>query len=742
MTSVPGTEPANHLHASALELLHKLTGNPNANFHPGQFEAIEALVAQRRRALVIQRTGWGKSAVYFLSALLMRQAGSGVTLIVSPLLALMRDQVDAAARAGVRAAMVNSSNMTEWDSIAAQIAANELDVLLIGPERLNNPSFRENWLPRILPNLGMLVVDEAHCISDWGHDFRPDYRRIRTLIAQLPAGVPILATTATANERVVQDVAEQLGAHADLSTPNAAANTPAGEGRADAASDVFILRGPLTRDSLRLGVLNLADSTQRLGWLLTHLGSFNGSGIIYSLTVSAAEDTAAALREAGYNVAAYTGRTDPDERQELEAALKENRVEALVATSALGMGFDKPDLGFVVHLGAPSSAVAYYQQVGRAGRGAINADVLLLPGSEDKEIWEYFATASMPTQENTHALLHALREATEQGQPLSVPALETRVDVKRNSIELLLKVLAVEGATERVEKGWIATGNPWQYDAQRYNRVAQTRINEQHAMLEYEHTTTCRMQFLAFELDDRTAQPCGQCDNCAGPWYSADINENAVQTARGSLASVGVEIEPRGMWPTGLDRLGVTENGKPLKGKIPAELRPEPGRALARLTDLGWGNRLRELFTNAENTPENDAPISPDMGKACVQVLADWQWQARPQSVVFIPSPVRPQLTQSLAHGLAVTGKLTNLGSLTQVQDATHFGGNSVFRCAGTVHAWEVPDDMKTYLQEHRSAVLLVSDVVDSRWSITAATRILKQAGASHVLPFALASTH
>ncbi|MDT0189420.1 RecQ family ATP-dependent DNA helicase [Rothia terrae] len=748
MTSAPGTEPASHLHASALELLHKLTGNPGAHFHPGQFEAIEALVAHRRRALVIQRTGWGKSAVYFLSALLMRQAGSGVTLIVSPLLALMRDQVDAAARAGVRAAMVNSSNVTEWDSIAAQIAANELDVLLIGPERLNNPAFRENWLPRILPNLGMLVIDEAHCISDWGHDFRPDYRRIRTLIARLPAGVPILATTATANERVVQDVAEQLGANP---------GTPAGEpspgqgiqptqpeqsGESHLASDVFILRGPLTRDSLRLGVLNLPDSTQRLGWLLTHLGSFNGSGIIYSLTVSAAEDTAAALRDAGYNVAAYTGRTDADERQELEAALKENRVKALIATSALGMGFDKPDLGFVVHLGAPSSAVAYYQQVGRAGRGAINADVLLLPGTEDQEIWEYFATASMPTQENTHALLNALREATEQGQPLSVPALETRVDVKRNSIELLLKVLAVEGATERVDKGWIATGNPWTYDAQRYSRVAQTRRNEQNAMLDYERTTTCRMQFLAFELDDRTAQPCGQCDTCAAPWFATNINDNAAQAARGALASVGVEIEPRGMWPTGLDRLGVSENGKPLKGKIPADLRPETGRALARLTDLGWGNRLRELFTNAENTPEIDAPISPDMGKACVQVLADWQWQQRPQAVVYIPSPVRPQLTQSLAHGLAVTGKLVDLGPLTQVQDAAHFGGNSVFRCAATVHAWDAPDEMKNYLQEQQPTVLLVTDLVDSRWSITAATRLLKQAGAAHVLPFALASTH
>lgn len=720
------TAPASDLYTRARHLLTQLTGNLAADFHPGQFEAIQALV-EHRRALVIQRTGWGKSAVYFLSALLLRQQGAGPALIVSPLLALMRDQVAAATRAGVRAEMINSTNVTEWGQIQDRLAAGDIDVLLIGPERLNNPDFRQNWLPTLINTCGLLVIDEAHCISDWGHDFRPDYRRIRTLLTSLPAGVPVLATTATANERVITDISEQLGA---------------GGG----ANDVFLLRGPLSRDSLRLGVLKLHKSTDRLAWLLTHLGDLPGSGIIYTLTVSAAEDTAAALRAAGHNVLPYSGKTDTDERQEAEQALKDNRVKALVATSALGMGFDKPDLGFVVHLGAPSSAVAYYQQVGRAGRGATNADVLLLPGTEDRDIWEYFATASMPTPENTGALLTALTDATAQGTALSVPALETRVDVKRSSIDLLLKVLAVDGAVERTPQGWVATGNPWTYDTDRYQRVAQARTREQNAMLAYQTTTDCRMVYLARELDDTTATPCGRCDTCAGPWYPTNINPDHSTTATATLSSVGVPIEPRGMWPTGLTNLlphRVHETtGKPLRGKIPDAERAATGRAIARLTDLGWGNRLREIFAPGPDGTPQDGPVPTDLGKAALHTLAAWDWDQRPTMLIALPSPVRPQLVDTLARGIARAGKLTDLGTLHTLHKPRHFGGNSVYRCAGVLDAYTLPETAATHIAAHPGPILLVTDRIDSRWATTVVARTLRAAGATAVLPFALTITH
>ncbi|HWV50270.1 MAG TPA: RecQ family ATP-dependent DNA helicase, partial [Microbacterium sp.] len=487
---------------AALAALRELVGRPDAEFHDGQYEAIEALVAGRRRALVVQRTGWGKSAVYFVATLLLRRQGAGPTVLVSPLLALMRDQIAAAERAGVRAVAINSTNAHEWSDVLAQLDRDEVDVLLVSPERLNNPAFREQQLPALVRRIGMLVVDEAHCISDWGHDFRPDYRRLRDLIAEMPASVPVLATTATANSRVVADVAEQLGT-----------------GGSDAEdAGVLTIRGPLARASLRLGVLRLPDSASRLAWLLSHLDDLPGSGIIYTLTVAAAVDTARLLREHGHKVRAYTGQTDTDERTESEGMLKRNEVKALVATSALGMGFDKPDLGFVLHLGAPSSPVAYYQQVGRAGRASDSADVLLLPGVEDREIWHYFATASMPDQERAERVISALGDA-----PVSTPALEAMVDIRRTPLELLLKVLDVDGAVRRVQGGWVATGQPWAYDAERYERIAAERLAEQQHMIEYERTDGCRMEFLQRSLDDETAAPCGRCDNCAGVWFPSEI---------------------------------------------------------------------------------------------------------------------------------------------------------------------------------------------------------------------------
>ena len=695
----------------ALTLLRTLVGREDAVFHEGQFEAIETLVDERRRALVVQRTGWGKSAVYFVATLLLRQRGGGPTMLVSPLLALMRDQVAAASRAGVRAVAINSANAHEWADVLDKLRSDEVDVLLVSPERLNNPSFRDEQLPTLIARAGLLVVDEAHCISDWGHDFRPDYRRLRDLIAQLPAGIPVLATTATANSRVVADVAEQLSGASGSS-----------------GSEVVTIRGPLARDSLRLGVLRLPDSRARLAWVLSHLSDLPGSGIIYTLTVSTAEDTARFLRDAGHEVHAYTGRTDAAEREQLEQRLKSNDVKALVATSALGMGFDKPDLGFVLHLGAPSSPVAYYQQVGRAGRATENADVLLLPGTEDEAIWHYFATSSMPVEQKAFAVIDVLGSSA-----LSTAAIEARVDLRRTPLELLLKVLDVDGAVRRVSGGWVATGVPWTYDAERYERISAARVAEQQSMLDYETTAGCRMEFLQQALDDETAVPCGRCDRCAGAWYPTGSETDAITAAAASLDRVGVALEPRAQWPSGMDRLGVS-----VRGNIPVAERIQTGRALARLTDLGWGGTLRELF--APGSP--DARASPALISACVRVLADWDWEDRPVAVVSLPSRRHPVLVASVAEGLAAAGELPYLGALALVGGGPSGepGGNSAYRLAGVWQRFTTSGlDLTAGPDLTGGPVLLVDDLADSRWTLTVAGRELRRAGAAAVLPFVLA---
>jgi ATP-dependent DNA helicase RecQ len=647
----------------------------------------------------------------------LRARGAGPTVIVSPLLSLMRNQVAAADRAGIHARTINSANLPEWESIQTEIADGAVDVLLISPERLNNPTFRDEVMPRLAKTVGLLVVDEAHTISDWGHDFRPDYRRLRELIGSLEPGLPVLATTATANERVTADVAEQVGT---------------GGGSA------LVLRGSLDRESLYLSSLSLPDSASRLAWLAEHLPELPGSGIIYTLTVAAAGDTADFLRSRGYSVASYTGRTEDEERQQSEQDLLDNKIKALVATSALGMGFDKPDLGFVVHLGAPSSPIAYYQQVGRAGRGVERAEVVLLPGVEDKEIWRYFTSLAFPPQTTVERVLDALAGAA---KPMSTMALEPLVDIKRSRLELMLKVLDADGAVKRVQGGWISTGNPWFYDGERYARITAAREAEQRAMLEYETTDGCRMEFLRRQLDDPEAAPCGRCDNCTGERRSASVAASVVDAAGSHAKRAWVTVEPRRQWPSGMPSVGVN-----LRGKIPAGEQANDGRALARLTDLGWGSALRDLL--GPGVP--DQPVKPQLLGAMVNVLKEWAsgdgpgsgWSGagRPVGIVTIASRTRPRLVASLAEGIAEIGRLPIAGTVQRVRDEGRTGpSNSAWRLRSVHDAFAVGPELVEWLADCPGPVLLVDDLVDSGWTMTVVGRQLKQAGAPAVLPLVLA---
>jgi ATP-dependent DNA helicase RecQ len=680
--------------------LRALAGD-TAVLREDQWTAIDALVAGRRRALVVQRTGWGKSAVYFVATALLRAEGAGPTVIVSPLLALMRNQIAAAQRAGIRAVTVNSSNVDDWHLVYDAVGRGDVDVLLVSPERLNNPGFRDAVLPELAATAGLLVVDEAHCISDWGHDFRPDYRRIRTLLTELPAGTPVLATTATANARVVADVAEQLAT--------------------GGGGEAVVLRGPLERASLHLSVLSLPSAAHRWAWLADHLDDLPGSGIVYTLTVAATDEVASFLRSRGIAAASYSGRTDDAERRVAEDDLLANRIKVLVATSALGMGFDKPDLGFVVHLGAPQSPIAYYQQVGRAGRGVERAEVVLLPGAEDEAIWRYFASLGFPSEEQVRQVLGTLSD-----RPMSTAALEAHVDLRRTRLETMLKVLDVDGAVHRVSGGWTATGQDWAYDADRYARVAADRAAEQQAMRDYAATEHCRMLFLRRQLDDPqvldgTAQPCGRCDRCTGRALPSDLSAASLEAAQAALGRPGVEVEPRKMWPTGLSEV---------KGRIPADEQAGSGRALGRLSDVGWGTRLRTVFGDP------DAEVPDDVVAAVVQVLKGWGWETRPTSVVAVPSRSRPLLVGSLAARISSVGRLPLLGTLDLVRDTPPGGrSNSAQRLRAVHGAFAVPQGWSF----DGGPVLLVDDRTDSGWTLTEAARVLRQAGAGEVLPLVLA---
>ncbi|MEU8802616.1 RecQ family ATP-dependent DNA helicase [Spirillospora sp. NPDC048819] len=689
------------LRDEAERCLRSLAGD-HARLRDDQWTAIRALVVERRRALVVQRTGWGKSAVYFVATRLLRERGAGPTVIVSPLLALMRNQIEAAGRAGINARTINSSNTGDWERIFDEVEEGAVDVLLVSPERLNNPDFRDLVLPKLAAGAGLVVVDEAHCISDWGHDFRPDYRRLRTLLAELPPGIPVLATTATANARVTQDVAEQL-----------------------AGDDALVLRGALERESLHLAVVALPTAEQRIAWLAEHLADLPGSGIIYTLTVAAAHEITGHLRDRGHEVAAYSGQTEQAERLQAEQDLQDNKLKALVATSALGMGFDKPDLGFIVHVGAPQSPVAYYQQIGRAGRGVDRAEVILLPGREDRDIWAYFASLAFPPELVVRNTLDILETAD---RPLSTGALEPLVDLNRARLEMMLKVLDVDGAARRVKGGWTATNQPWTYDRERYERVTAERRREQQAMLDYISTPACREEYLRRQLDDPAAAPCGRCDNCTGRHWPADVSRESTTQARDRLHRPGVDIAPRRMWPTGVkDDLGVS-------GRIKPDLQAETGRALGRLTDIGWGNRLRDLFA------ADDSDVPADLVDAVVKVLAAWDWPARPTGVVTIGSRSRPRLVGTFGHRIAEIGRLPYLGELAPIGEPVPRRHNSAQRLSSVWHTLTVPTDLAAALRENQGPLLLVDDRVETGWTMTVATRLLKQSGATQILPLTLAT--
>ncbi|MBA2477831.1 MAG: ATP-dependent DNA helicase RecQ [Sporichthyaceae bacterium] len=676
---------------------------PGASLRPDQETAVAALCEPAARVLVVQATGWGKSAVYWAATAIRRAEGAGPTLVVSPLLSLMRDQVAAAARAGLRAATLNSSNLDDWSSIETDLAAGTVDVLLVSPERLANPGFGRRVLDVLAGRIGLLVIDEAHAVSDWGHDFRPDYRRVSDVLRRLNPGTPVLATTATANARVTDDVATQLGA------------------------STLVLRGPLARSSLQLAVVDRLTPIQRFAWVVDHLPRLPGSGIVYTLTVADAERLAAVIQEVHGNsirVAAYTGGLEPAERIRLEDDLRANRLKALVATSALGMGYDKPDLGFVVHVGSPPSPVSYYQQVGRAGRGIDNALVALLPSDADAGVWDYFATATIPDPDQVARLLAGLAERGAD-QPATVPALEAETGLRRARVELMLKQLAVDGAVDRVEGGWLRTGVAWTFDAEHYDAIVATRRREADIMRAYTRGERCLMQLLQESLDDPTAAPCGRCSVCTGalpPPLEAAPSLDLARAVSTALRRETYMLEPRKMWPGGAF-------GR--RGRIAPDLMADVGRALVFADAPEWRDVVREAFGR-------DAPATEELRAACVDVLRGWSatWLARPEVVVGLPAAGYPVLTASVANHLATVGRLDRAELTVDGAPGASVDLTSAAEATGWRDAVQVGPDTVAAVTDR--VVLLVVDASSTQWPITVAASALHAAGASRVLPLLL----
>ena len=667
------------------EVLHRLAG-PSATPRADQVQAVAALLEPSARVLVVQATGWGKSAVYWAATSALRARGGGPTLVVSPLLALMRNQVDAAERSGLRAATVNSANFDEWDDVFDALSRDDLDVLLVSPERLGNPRFAAR-LPELLARVGLVVVDEAHCISDWGFDFRPDYQRLARALLSTPRA-SVLATTATANQRVTSDVERQLG------------------------SGAVTFRGTLARTSLRLGVVPGLSSVQRYAWVADALGSIEGSGIVYVLTVAEAERLSGFLRTCGIDAPAYTGALDTAERVRIEERLRVNAVKAVVATSALGMGYDKPDLAFCIHLGSPSTPVAYYQQVGRAGRAVDRAEAVLLPGPGDESIWEYFATASIPTRENVQAVLGALADG-----PRSVVQLESATALRRGRLDALLKILAVDDIVTKDGTNWSATGTPYAHDEVRWATLADVRRDEADLMRHYAHGDGCLMAYLQTALDDPDPAPCGRCSVCTGelPHPGRTPASQYIDAARTYLRGADTPVEARKRWPSGAARRGAIAG-------------IDDGRAVAFADDPGWADELAELQRGGYGR------VPDGLLDGAVATLSRWKtsWRTRPVAVVPAPAHGREMdANRALAAHIAAVGTLPVVDGFRWVGEPTPTDAAS----AAVVAHLERVVRLDPGLAYPDGPVLLCAVSARTRWTLTVAAALLHDAGGATSLP-------
>ncbi|WP_163931373.1 RecQ family ATP-dependent DNA helicase [Paraferrimonas sp. SM1919] len=700
----------------ALAYLRQMTQNPLATFHEGQWESIQGLVEQQNQMLVVQRTGWGKSAVYFIATKIRRAQGYGPAIIISPLLSLIRNQIESAAKLGLKVVPFNSSmSDAELTVVAVQILEGTVDAIIIAPEQLSSKGFGKEILPYISSKIGLFVVDEAHCISDWGHDFRPDYGRITRVLKTMPSNLPVLATTATASQRVVNDIEIQLGER--LNT----------------------IRGPLVRKSLHLHTLSLSKRSERMAWLVKNLKDLKGTGIVYAKTQKDTEIVAEFLCKNGILALPYHGGIDDNStRERLEQALLHNKVKCLVATSALGMGFDKPDISFVIHYQSPSNIVEYYQQVGRAGRGIDKAAGVLMLGEEDAKIQSYFIKNAFPNEHQINLLLNALKER----DACRESDIQAAVNISLKTIRFILKFLSNEDPLpiikeyKKIKGEYVAfysrTKNDYSFPHERISRLNRIKQGEWQDLIEYHQSERCLMHFLAEKLGDNNPQNCGKCANCV-PHTKLDytIDPQLVLAAQDYLKNRYIKIKPKATFAaSGANaKLAFPTYGFPYNAKK-ANMYLEEGLALSSWKDGGWGDMVADGKHANHFSDELVAPV--------VKMINSLDYEQRPTWIAYVPSPRHPTLVPDFARRVAAQLGVPCMDAIyianerpPQKSMENRFYQAKNLDGAFGIHTGRV----------YSNPVWLIDDAIDSGWTFTVAGALLMQHGVSKVVPIALTTT-
>lgn len=680
----------------AQDILKQAYGS-EAQFRPGQLEAIESVVFGQN-SLVVEKTGWGKSLVYFIATKILRENGAGPTLIISPLLALMENQIESAKIVGITAVTVNSDNKELWDEIYENFA--NMDALIISPERLSNEKFMDRLAE--VQGVELVVIDEAHSISDWGHDFRPDYQRISKLISGLPGTVTVLGTTATANDRVIEDIKTQLG------------------------NDLKVVRGELIRENLAIQINPLQTREQRLAWLAQMLVEdeilSKGQGIIYCLTHSSCTAVADFLSERGVSILPYYSGMGEDEKgNSIEkknlASFVNGKTRILAATVKLGMGYDKADIRFVIHFQLPQNLIAYYQQIGRAGRDGKPAYAILLHGEEDEEIINYFIQTAQASPNLLVEIVNMAQNGIKRGEIMK------SLNVKDSKLDEALKYLMVNDYLYR-EKSVYRTSVSKPFDAIaeqiKQEDLLRTRINEHNDLLEYIDLSDCLMKHVAAELDAPDGQKtCGICSNCLGHYIvPVSAKQSVIAEATKYLGGRHGTIEPRKRWGSG--------------GAIKAEQRMQSGWILCADYYSTAGQKVKEGKYTAGCFPL-------ELVEASEKYLKDKIAQKCIDCIIPIPSLRHPRLVADFAGCLAErfgVPCIEAVGKMCEVAEQKTLL-NSAQQEENIRNSMEVINPKAVIGR----TILLIDDMVDSRWTLTVVASQLLNAGASSVYPFALVKT-
>jgi len=674
----------------AYEILRESYGE-NAKFREGQKEAIEAVVNEKR-TLVVQKTGWGKSLVYFLATKLLKEKKrDGITLIISPLLALMNNQIDSAQRLGLNIKTINSDNKDEWDNIISDICDNNtVDALIISPERLANSDFVKDCLDKIKNRVNLFVVDEAHCISDWGHDFRPDYRRIVKILQLMPSNVPVLATTATANDRVVNDIVAQLG------------------------ENLVISRGELIRESLAIQVIKLQKKEDRLAWLAENIEKMPGSGVVYCLTKADCDLVTDWLNENNIKSEKYYADISKEYKAIILDKFQKNEIKVLVATVAFGMGYDKPDIGFVIHFQRPANIVSYYQQIGRAGRGIELAYAVLLCGEEDEHINQYFINSAFPTEKDMNIVVDFITDNPGK----SISEIKGALNIRANRVEKTLKYLTISDDiyTEDVnrKKCYYKSAKKWKPDLERSEGITAIRYKEMQDMDEFTKQKGCYMKYIAEKLDDVNAKVCGKCSNCGGLLFDERVGAETVQRAQQFIKSKFGVIEPRKQFPD--------------KTKIESEFQFKGGIVLSNYADAGYGMAVQK-------GKYLDGYFADELVDASVKILSEFIKNNNIEWITPVTSKRHPKLVPDFAKRLADRlgiGYFEGIKKLDAEEQKKFENSDGQYKNAN--NSFEI-------IQVKKENILLVDDMVDSRWTFTVCTIKMREMGSGDIYPFALANT-